>query len=314
VEQGAQVTRTGTTARAGTAEAEAEAPAPEQGTEQGTESEPETEAEPGAVRLGISLSDFVPERGHTDDVYRRVSYVEYGGHHPPAKDAGVRHLLDEGVVADLGRHLVSVELPDVLDIEDEARRIAENHAGTSPRYMVTDFGFWRLGGRDERNLWFRPASLTHEVAGRIARNVEGLSRELGAPVHAENPFSLTHAGELSPVGFMRELVARGATLCFDIGHFYAACVNAGRDVWRELEQVPFEAVRVAHIAGLSKVGYGGRPLVIDNHNVPPLKGCLEVLRIVKERSPGLGWVTYEAELASTEVQHRGLDAIERAMA
>lgn len=97
-------------------------------------------------------------------VYRRVSYVEYGGHHPPAKNPGVRRLLDEGIVRELSWHLVSVELPNVLDIEDEARRIVENHAGTLPRYMVTDFGFWRLGGRDERNLWFRPALLTREVA------------------------------------------------------------------------------------------------------------------------------------------------------
>lgn len=275
----------------------------------------EAEVEPAAVRIGISLSDFVPARGQMDEaLYRRVSYVEYGGHHPPAKDRGVRRLLDEGIVRNLSRHLVSVELPDVLDIEDEARRIAENHAGTSPWYMVTDFGFWRLGGRDERNLWFRPALLSREVAARIALNVEGLSRELDTPVHAENPFSLTHLGELRPAAFMRELAERGATLCFDIGHFYAACVNEGADVWRELEQVPFEAIRVAHIAGLSRVGYGGRPLLLDNHNVPPLTGCLDVLRIVKEQSPDLGWVTYEAELAPTRVQHRGLDAIESAMA
>ncbi|WP_250304733.1 DUF692 family multinuclear iron-containing protein [Streptomyces sp. A 4/2] len=267
------------------------------------------------TRIGISVSDFVPALGHLDDtVYRRVSYVEYGGHHPPANDPGMRHLFEEGIVSDMTRHLVSVELPDVLDIEDEARLIAENHAGTEPRYMVTDFGFWRLGGRGERNLWFRPALLDREVAGRIARNVQGLSAKLGAPVHAENPFSLTHGGDLSPREFMQELAERGATLCFDIGHFYAACVNEGLDVEREVDRVPFEAVRVAHIAGLSEVGYGDRRLLLDNHNVPPLGGCLEVLRIVKKRTPKLGWVTYEAELAPAEVQHRGLDAIERAMA
>ncbi|MCX4547644.1 DUF692 family protein [Streptomyces sp. NBC_01387] len=267
------------------------------------------------TRIGISVSDFVPALGHLDDtVYRRVSYVEYGGHHPPANDPGMRHLFEEGIVSDMTRHLVSVELPDVLDIEDEARLIAENHAGTEPRYMVTDFGFWRLGGRGERNLWFRPALLDREVAGRIARNVQGLSAKLGAPVHAENPFSLTHGGDLSPREFMQELAERGATLCFDIGHFYAACVNEGLDVEREVDRVPFEAVRVAHIAGLSEVGYGDRRLLLDNHNVPPLGGCLEVLRIVKKRAPKLGWVTYEAELAPAEVQHRGLDAIERAMA
>ena len=267
------------------------------------------------TRIGISVSDFVPALGHLDEtVYRRVSYIEYGGHHPPANDPGIRRLLDEGIVGEMTRHLVSVELPDALDIEDEARLIAENHAGCEPRYMVTDFGYWRLGGRGERNLWFRPTSLDREVAGRVARNVQGLSAELGAPVHAENPFSLTHDGELSPREFMEELAERGATLCFDIGHFYAWCVNEGRDVERELDRVPFEAVRVAHIAGLSEVRYGDRRLLLDNHNVPPLRGCLEVLRTVKERSPELGWVTYEAELAPAQVQHRGLDAIERVMA
>ncbi|MEU6019038.1 hypothetical protein ABZ826_34950 [Streptomyces sp. NPDC047515] len=94
------------------------------------------------TRIGISLSDFVPAPGHLDDaVYRRVSYVEYGGHHPPASDPGMRRLLDENIVSDMTRHLVSVELPDALDIGDEARRIAENHAGTQPHYMVTAFGF-----------------------------------------------------------------------------------------------------------------------------------------------------------------------------
>ncbi|MFF0433552.1 DUF692 family multinuclear iron-containing protein [Streptomyces sp. NPDC004327] len=277
--------------------------------------EARAEATAEGPRIGISVSDHVPALGHLDDaVYRRVDYVEYGGHHPPANDPGIRHLFDEGIVGTLTRHLVSVELPDALDLDDEAGLIAENHAGTEPRYMVTDFGFWRLGGRGERNLWFRPALLDHEVADRVARNVRGLSARLGAPVHAENPFSLTHAGELSPRAFMQELAERGATLCFDIGHFYAWCVNEGLDVGRELDQVPFEAVRVAHIAGLSEVRYGGRRLLLDNHNVPPLRGCLDVLRTVKERSPSLGWVTYEAELAPAQVQHRGLDAIERAMA
>lgn len=267
------------------------------------------------TRIGISISDFLPDLGHLDDaVYRRVSYVEYGGHYPPASDPGLQRLFDEGIVSAMTRHLVSVELPDALDIRDEARRIAENHAGTEPQYMVTDFGFWRLGGRAERNLWFRPALLTRDVAGQIARNVAGLSAELGAPVHAENPFSLVHAGELSLREFMQELAECGATLCFDIGHFYAACVNEGLDVWRELEQVPFEAIRVAHIAGLSEVQYGRQRLLLDNHNVPPLKGCLEVLRIVKDRLPDLGWVTYEAELAPAEVQHLGLDALERVLA
>ncbi|MGW3660283.1 hypothetical protein ACWD6R_33640 [Streptomyces sp. NPDC005151] len=93
------------------------------------------------TRIGISVSDFVPALGHLDDtVYRRVSYVEYGGHYPPANDPGMRRLFEEGIVSDMTRHLVSVELPDVLDIKDEARLIAENHAGTEPRYMVTDFG------------------------------------------------------------------------------------------------------------------------------------------------------------------------------
>jgi sugar phosphate isomerase/epimerase len=267
------------------------------------------------TRIGISISDFVPAAGHMDAaVYRRVSYVEYGGHYPPASDPGMQRLFDEGIVSDMTRHLVSVELPGVLDIKDEARRIAENHAGTEPHYMVTDFGFWRLGGRGERNLWFRPALLNHDVAERIARNVKGLSAELGSPVHAENPFSLIHDGDLSLREFMQELAERGATLCFDIGHFYAACINEGLDVWQELERVPFEAIRVTHIAGLSEVQYGHRRLLLDNHNVPPLQGCLEVLRIVRDRTPDLGWVTYEAELAPAQVQHRGLDAIERAMA
>lgn len=266
------------------------------------------------ISLGISVSDYVPERGHIDpEVYARVDYIEYGGHFPPMKDPGVERIRALGHAPRMTRHLVSVELPAELDVTAEVETIRRDLTGARPEYLVTDFGFWRLGGREVESLWFRPCTLSAATASHIARNAEALGTRLGMLVHPENPFSLSFVGELSLCGFMRELAGRGARLCFDVGHFYAVCLNTGTPVREAFEQLPFEAFRVAHIAGLSSVEYGGRRFLLDNHNVPPLEECVDLLAEATRRAPDMQWVTYEAELASTDVQHAGLDAIERVL-
>ncbi|WP_257462332.1 multinuclear nonheme iron-dependent oxidase [Archangium lipolyticum] len=264
------------------------------------------------ISLGISVSDYMPDRGHIDpEVYARVDYIEYGGHFPPVKDLGVERIRALGHAPRMTRHLVSVELPAELDVAAEVESIRNDLAGVRPEYLVTDFGYWRLGGRELESLWFRPCTLSEAAASRIAHNAEALGAELGMAVHPENPFSLSFVGELNLSDFMRALAERGAKLCFDVGHFYAVCVNTGTPVHEAFERLPFEAFRVAHIAGLSSVEYGGQRFLLDNHNVPPLPECVELLAEAARRSPGMQWVTYEAELASTDVQHAGLDAIAR---
>jgi uncharacterized protein (UPF0276 family) len=266
------------------------------------------------ISLGISVSDYVPERGHIDpSVYARVDYIEYGGHFPPARDAGVERIHAQGLASRLTRHLVSAELPARMDLDAEAARIREDLAGVRPEYLVTDFGFWRLGGREVESLWFRPSSLTGDAARRIAGNAAALREAVGLDVYPENPFSLCFGGELEMSGFLRALADQGAKLCFDVGHFYAVCVNAGVPVAEAFERLPFGAFRMAHIAGLSTVEYAGRRFLLDNHNVPPLPECLALLAETLQRAPALEWVTYEAELASTDVQQAGLEAIERTL-
>jgi uncharacterized protein (UPF0276 family) len=264
------------------------------------------------IALGISMSDFVPARGHVDPgVYERVDYVEFGGFGPPAIDAGIAQVRASGAVSRVNRHLTSAELPAPLEATEEARRIAADLRGLPSEYFVTDFGYWRLGGRNEENLWLRPCALTSESVTRIADNARAMTAHLDAPVLPENPFVLCPRGDMSMTDFMASLAERGALLCFDVGHFYAWCENAGVPVGDALDRLPYHAFILAHIAGLSRIEYAGRTLYIDNHKTPPLSACLELLAEVVKRAPGLRWVTYEAEMAPTDVQHVGLDSIER---
>jgi len=261
--------------------------------------------------IGISVADFTPARGHIDPgVYARVDYLEYGGYFPAWRDAGVERLRDLGLVSRVARHLVSAELAAELDVRDEADRIRSDLGDTAPEYLVTDFGFWRLGGRDAESLWSRPCALTTACAERIARNAAMLEASVGVPVYAENPFALHFAGDMAMTEFLQALAGAGAKLCLDVGHYYASCVNAGVPVEAAFEDLPFGAFAMAHIAGLSEVDYAGHRFLIDNHTVSPLPACVELLAEARRRSPNLRWVTYEAELASTDVQHAGLDAIE----
>lgn len=261
--------------------------------------------------LGISVSDFVAARGHIDPgVYARVEYIEYGGHHPSSGDPGVSRIRELGLAPRMNRHLVSAELAAVFDVAEEVARIQRDLVGAAPEYLVTDFGFWRLGGREVESLWARPCALTESSASRVAQNAEALGAALGVAVYPENPFALHFTGPMQMTDFLVALAERGAGLCFDVGHYYAACVNTGAPVEASFDRLPFGAFRMAHIAGLSAVDYAGTRFLIDNHNVPPLPACVELLAEAVRRSPSIGWVTYEAELAPTDVQHAGLDALE----
>jgi uncharacterized protein (UPF0276 family) len=264
--------------------------------------------------IGISVADFMPARGHVDaSVYERVDYIEYGGHFPLWRDPGVERLRGMNLASRVNRHLVSVELATRLDTRAEAERIRSDLGDTAPEYMVTDFGYWRLGGRELESLWFRPCALTEASARQIASNARALMSHLGVSVYPENPFSLYFVGGMAMTEFLQTLAAAGAKLCFDVGHYYAACINSGVPIEAAFERLPFGAFRMAHIAGLSRVDYAGHPFLIDNHTVPPLPACVELLAETVRRAPDLEWVTYEAELAATDVQHAGLDALERSL-
>lgn len=125
------------------------------------------------ISLGTSASDHVPARGHIDPaVYARVDYIEYGGHFPLLRDAGVERLRATGR-ARMTRHLVSTELAAELDIAAEAARILGELEGYTPEYLVSDFGYWRLSGRDAVEICL---DISHLI--QFARNVNGQEPEL----------------------------------------------------------------------------------------------------------------------------------------
>ncbi|MEW8290628.1 MAG: DUF692 family multinuclear iron-containing protein [Candidatus Thiodiazotropha endolucinida] len=262
------------------------------------------------VQLGISVSDYSPLRGHTHPaVYDLVDYIEYGGFAPPGGDAEVSFARTQKPSLGLGRHLVMTELPAALDIPSEARRIVADVKDTTPLYYLTDAEFWHLGGYEANNIWVRPCSFSQSSCETIAVNCAALEQVLGMPILVENPAIIAIDSEITIATFFRLVADSGAHLCMDIGHFWAYCRNNGLDVNKELDALPFNAFRVAHIAGLSRISYCGREFFIDNHDVPPTADCLDILAAFLNRAPEVQWVTYEAELAATDVQIAGLLAI-----
>lgn len=266
------------------------------------------------LSLGLSVSDYSEQRGHTiAEVYRSVGHIEFGGLNRVFDDAEVTFALEQNPALRIGRHLVSAQLPGTLSIEDEAAAIRSDLAAVVPQYMVTDAMFWNFGGNSERNMWPRPCSLSREVARRIARNSTAIGSAVGVPLYVENPPTIAIDGGLTVAEFLHALASQDAHLCFDVGHFWASCENDGLSVEREFRQLPFEAFRMAHIAGLSRVEYRGTTIHLDNHDVVPSGECIDLLRAFLARAPAVRHLTFEAELASAEVQLSGVQLLVEAL-
>lgn len=265
---------------------------------------------PITTSLGISASDYVPGRGYIEShVYQLADHLEYGGHAPPETDPGFRAFRKENPHHTLARHLVTTQLAANLNPRKEAGRIRADLGNLPIDYLVSDFGYWWLGGRGVDNLWFRPTALTHKAVRRIASNVRALEDLLNLPVYAENPFILQPSGDLDMACFMTELAQEGVRLCFDVGHFVAWYHNARRPLARALEHLPYNAISLAHVAGLSRVEYRGRTFLLDNHNVSPNGEVLHVVSRLLKFAGRLRWIVYEAEMAPTLVQLTGLRAL-----
>jgi hypothetical protein len=56
----------------------------------------------------------------------------------------------------------------------------------------------------------------------------------------------------------------------------------------------------------------GQQLFIDNHNVPPTDLTLDILSVILSLAANVERITYEAELAGTDVQIMGLKKLGRA--
>src|SRR5262249_37337488 len=138
--------------------------------------------------IGISASDYMKARGHISlDVYQLADYVEYGGFTPPRDDPGMIQYLQRFPNRPIGRHLVTTELPTKLNLKQESEVIAADLDGVQCDYMVTDFCFWRLGGRSVDSLWFRPLILRRDAVKRISDNTLFLQDVLGMSLFVENP-------------------------------------------------------------------------------------------------------------------------------
>lgn len=265
----------------------------------------------GLCPIGISASDFDLARGLTAiEVYQVVDYIEYGGFAPPARDPDVTEYLNHFPHKYLGRHLVRTEL--VLESlgAGEVRKIKNDLAGVTVKYLVTDFGFWHLGPESEANVWARPCVLTSKAAKRIGRNVKFLEDNLGLPLFVENPYSEFFVGDLSMTDFLSSLAAEGVRLCLDIGHFIAACRHQRRYLKAELAHLPFAAIGMAHIAGLARVNYGNAHFLLDNHTILPSDEALCCLDQILQKAE-LQRVTYEAETAAMDIQLAGLRKVGR---
>lgn len=264
------------------------------------------------LSIGISVADYSSIRGHIENsVYSEVDHLEYSGFFPPRQDRGMQRIFSELGQFPTGRHLVSTSLPEEIDPSVEAVTIQESVDGIDASYFLTDAEFWLAGGRQINNLWPRPCILSKEACNRIISNHHSINKELGKSVMVENSALVFVDGDLTPAEFMLELADGGLNLCFDVGHFYAACINSDFDLDKELDRVPFEAIRICHIAGLSPVEYNGKYILLDNHHVTPLDACMLLLEEVVSRASNLSWITYEAELASTSVQLTGLRELRR---
>jgi uncharacterized protein (UPF0276 family) len=256
--------------------------------------------------VGISASDFDTNRGYmSSEVYQLVDFIEYGGYFSPRDDPGVISYLERFPGRIIGRHLVFTEVLSPRLDKRAADRIRRDIREIRVDYLVTDFGFWHFGGSGVGSLLFRPCTLSQRAAKRISRNVSLLQDWLGLPLFIENPFSLYFEGNLDMVEFLNALVVNGVSLCLDIGHLIAAYSNTGISIKKAFLRLPFEAIKMCHVAGLSHVKYGKKNLLLDNHNVPPSEEALECLRKLKNRAH-LQRVVYEAELAPTDVQLEGL--------
>lgn len=259
--------------------------------------------------VGISVTDFAAHRGHTAaSVYRSVDYIEYGGFAPPGQCEEVAFALAAKASLRFGRHLVSTDLPRNLDHDREADQILADVQGVQCEYFLTDVGFWSLGGQREGNSWPRPCSLDVNIADTVRANCLGLRDRLGVPVLPENPAIIAVRADITMAEFMAH-IGRDLDICLDVGHFWAFCRNYDLDPHDEIDKVPLDSVRVIHIAGLSPVLYAGHQRFLDNHDVVPNSACLSLLHDLVARCPRLGWVTYEAELATLEVQEVGLNKV-----
>lgn len=267
-----------------------------------------------ALSLGVSVSDYSSLRGHTiPEIYRAASHIEFGGISQVLNDREVAFALQQNPSLSIGRHLVSVQLPTPIDLTLEAQDIRRDLSILKPEYLVTDAMYWNFGGKSERNIWARPCSLSREVSKIVAANSLAIENATGISFYVENAPSISIDGELTIAEFLYTLASSGAHLCFDAGHFWASCLNSGWSIDREFQRLPFEAFGLAHIAGLSAVKYRSSKFYIDNHDVAPRLECVDLLMAFLERAEGVRHLTYEAELASTDVQVSGFQILTEAL-
>ncbi len=265
------------------------------------------------VSIGISVADFNLARGATDPrVWELAEHVEYGGYAPLRSDIDLA-ASQRAHAMPVGRHLVRTELSEPMIVAKEAKKIADDISPYRVEYLLTDAELWIWGDGETASLWARPHRLSGRRAMLASANAQALSAALGIPVLVENPALVNTIGDCGIDEFLCIVADGGGELCLDVGHFYATVRNRGQSLRNAWDRLPFAAIRVAHIAGLSLIDYLNHPLLIDNHDVGPLPQCIELLAELVHRAPDLRWITYEAELASTNVQLSGLFQIRDAV-
>lgn len=122
---------------------------------------------------------------------------------------------------------------------------------------------------------------------RVCDHVDQVQGRLRRRILLENPSTYVEfaASTMDEPGFLSEVVRRtGCGLLLDVNNLHVSCTNHGRDPWRELANLPLQAVGQVHLAGHAvEHDSVGAPLLIDDHGSPVAEPVWALYRTLLER-------------------------------
>lgn len=110
-----------------------------------------------------------------------------------------------------------------------------------------------------------PFAYTPEALNIVAQNVNEVQDALKRPLLIENisRYLELQGSEMTEAEFLSALVKHsGCELLLDINNVYVNARNLGVDAWREIAQLPVDAIKEIHLAGFSEED----GLLIDTHS------------------------------------------------
>lgn len=150
-----------------------------------------------------------------------------------------------------------------------------------PAWFSEHLAFTRAGGRELPH--FAPLPRDAAALAALAANARTLRSGMACPLLVENPaFPIGPAGGWSEGEFCaRACDAADAGLLLDLHNLHANAFNRGFDAAAELERMPLERVRQAHLAG----GHRSGRWLIDCHTKPVPDPVYALLSRLRELGP-----------------------------